>query len=334
LEIVTLSWVMENWGWKQVEAASREVEVEERIYKALFLIPENVSLQEVKVQEAGAILAASSGDKVYIVKEYFNPYNKPKAKEIFVHELAHILQGRYFKTPERRSHDERQAWSALTEGDAGLTAKEYGAEADPGDPPVSPQAQKTSSLHLYAFEMPDSLMRIWLFPYQYGQSFVEALYNDGGWMRVNQAYGDPPKTTEQIMHPEKYLEGERYVEVETPPLNASGWNSVKTDRFGEHFILVMLDTHLLEDESMEAAKGWNGDTFTYYEREDDYMFVWKIAWDTEEDAIEFSDAFVNMMSAVGADRLAINLWEARGEYITFERDGLSTLILGSTTMSY
>ena len=335
LEIVEVSWVRENWGWKQVEAASREIEIEERIYKALFLIPENVSLREIKVQQASAILAASWENKVYIVKEYFNPYDKAKAKEIFAHELVHILQGRYFKTPERRSHDGKQAWSALIEGDAGLTTREYiKTEADPRNPSALTLTQNASFSYIYALEIPDSLMQIWLFPYQYGEKFVKALYTDGGWARVNKAYKDPPQTTEQIMHPEKYLKGEWYAEVEAPPLNASGWISAKTDRLGEHFILVMLGTHLPTGESAEAAEGWNGDNFTIYEKENDYMFAWKILWDTEEDAVQFSGAFADMMRALGARGLATDLWKVRGEYITLERDGLSTLIVGSTTMSH
>jgi len=335
LEIVEVSWVRENWGWKQVEAVSREIEIEERIYKALFLIPENVSLREVKVQEAGAILAASWEGKVYIVKEYFNPYDKPKAKETFAHELTHILQGRNFKTPETKSHDEKQAWSALIEGDAGLTAKEcIKTEEDPINPSPLILAQKASFSYIYASKIPDSMMRIWLFPYQYGENFVRALYAKGGWERVNQAYEDSPQTTEQIMHPEKYLEGEWYAEVEAPPLNASGWTSAKADRLGEHFILVMLETHVPTDESAKAAEGWNGDNLTFYEKENDYMFTWKILWDTEEDTVQFSDAFADMMRALGAEELATGFWKVRGEYISFKRDGLSTLIVGSTTMSH
>jgi len=330
LKVVTVSWVKENWGWKQVEATSREVEIEERIYKALLLIPENVSLQEVKVQQAGAILAATLENNLYIVKEYFDPYDRLKAKEIFAHELTHIIQGRYFHAPERRSHDGKQAWSALIEGDAGLTAKEY-IEAQE-DPPTS--MLKASFSYTYASEKTDPLTEIWLFPYQYGENFVKALYAKGGWERVNQAYEDPPQTTEQIMHPEKYLEGEWYAEVEAPPLNASGWTSAKTDRLGEHLILVMLETHLPTDESAEAAEGWNGDNLTFYEKENDYTFTWKILWDTEEDTVQFSGTFADMMTALGAESLATGFWKVRGEYISFKRDGLSTLIVGSTTMSH
>lgn len=331
LNIVEVSWVEENWGWKQVEAASKELEMEERIYKVLFLIPENVSLREVKIQQAGAILAASWEDEVYIVKEYFDPYDNPRAKEILVHELTHILQGRYFETPERRSHDGKRAWSALIEGDAGLTVKEYKKmEADSNPPAALNLALKTSFSYIPSSKIPDSLMRIWLFPYQYGENFVRALHANGGWARVNQAYEDPPQTTEQIMHPEKYLDGEGYAEVEAPPLDSSGWVSAKTDRLGEHFILVMLETHLPTGEPVEAAEGWNGDNFTYYEKGNDYMFTWKIRWDTELDAVQFSGTFADMMRAVGAERLDNNLWEVRGEYISFKRDGLSTLIVGST----
>ena len=44
-----------------------------------------------------------------------------------------------------------------------------------------------------------------LFPYEQGLRFVRTLYAQGGWDAVNDAYRDPPRSTEQLLHPERYL---------------------------------------------------------------------------------------------------------------------------------
>ncbi|GAG43154.1 unnamed protein product, partial [marine sediment metagenome] len=125
-----------------------------------------------------------------------------------------------------------QAWSALIEGDAGLTVKKFIAQAD---------ITLENSQDLTA---DGPLTKLWLFPYLYGDGFVSDLFEVGGWEEINRAYLNPPGTTEQIMHPGKYLNGEKYVEVEVQPLDDSSWTLVETDRLGEHFILVMLQVHL------------------------------------------------------------------------------------------
>ena len=48
-----------------------------------------------------------------------------------------------------------------------------------------------------------------LFPYREGAQFVAALLDVGWWPAVNAAYLDPPVSTEQILHPEKYIQNPR-----------------------------------------------------------------------------------------------------------------------------
>jgi len=312
LQVVTLGWVEENWGaCHNVE----EIQVMEKIYKALFIIPENVDLLEVKSRQTGCTVAAASENKVYVVKEYFNPHERGKAIGILAHELTHVIQGTHFENSEPYSHDGKQAWSALIEGDAGLTAKKYLEQTG-----ITPE-------DFQDFTGYDPLTKLWLFPYQYGESFVRELFEAGGWNEVNHAYLNPPETAEQIMHPEKYLKGERYVEVRVQPLNESSWNLVKTDRLGEHFILVMLQAHLPKGEALKSAEGWNGDNLTYYENKEGYNLFWKILWDTEEDASEFSNSVNNLMLEVGAEKLKPNLWKTKSQQIKLETEAEETLII-------
>src|SRR5205823_39355 len=77
-----------------------------------------------------------------------------------------------------------------------------------------------------------------LFPYTAGVEFATTLYKRGGFKAINAALADPPRSTEQIMHPEKYLSTPRDqpVPVGLPPLTstlASGWTFQDTSTIGE-----------------------------------------------------------------------------------------------------
>jgi len=349
LKIVTLDWVEENWGRKFAEESSEELQVEEEIYKALFLIPQNLSLAEVMVEQAGTTMAAVWEGNLYVVREHFNPFEKLSAERTLAHEIMHMMQEKYFKSPEARFHDELQAWAALIEGDAGFTADKY-MEETAGRPTISDDTAFFSysnkpliAAHLPAVKMPESLVELWLFRYRYGESFVSALYKVGGWERVNAAYVNAPTTTEEILHPEKYLEDESFVLVDAIPLNSSDWNLLKTERFGEHFIRVMLSCHIPRDDAVKAAEGWRGDNFTYYKKEEDYLFTWKIVWDTEHDSIEFFDSFVQMMDAVDAHQIPPSwrgysnntvMWKAGNQYVSLTRNQSSVIVSGSTELNW
>lgn len=336
IEVVTISWARENWGRSYAEACRENILREERIYKALFMIPENVSLYEAKVEWAGVIVSAVWQDKIYVVREYFNPWG-PNSMETLVHELTHILQGKYFQIPDRPTHDGRKAKDALIEGDACLMGeayvnktKEHGLVEVINEQPLTERGEKPQFSE-YAAKLPDSISRLNYFPYEYGLKFVRTLHARGGWEAVNQAYENPPTTTEQIMHPSKYFAGEDALEVEELAVTEGGWQKIKSDRFGEHFILVMLGGWIPWDEAEKAAEGWGGDNFAYYERGDDYLFTWNITWDSTEEASEFYASFREMMNKTGAEEEAQNLWRAHGRYLSMRWEGASTLIVSSTS---
>lgn len=257
-----------------------------------------------------------------------------------------MIQEKYFKDPEVRFHDELQAWDALIEGDAGFTADKYIEEAT-ATPTVSDGlallffSNKPSVASHLAMVMPESLAELWLFRYKYGEGFVSTLYGVGGWEKVNAAYVKPPLTTEQILHPEKYLEGESFVLVNSIPLNSSDWSFVKMERLGEHFIRVMLSRHIPRDDAVKAAEGWHGDNFTYYKKGENRLFTWKIVWDTERDSVEFFDSFVQMMNALDAHqvppscRCSLNntvKWKAGNQYVSLIRNQSSVVITGFTEL--
>jgi hypothetical protein len=145
------------------------------------------------------------------------------------------------------------------------------------------------------------------FPYVQGLEFVRALQRSGGWNAVNDAYLAPPTTTEHILHPETYLAGEEAIEVVDNPLSTvlgEGWREIKDDSLGEWRTFLILAfgkdaaAHIDQDQAETAAEGWGGNHYQVYVNDGTARMVlashW--VWYTPEDAIEFSDAMMEMLS--------------------------------------
>jgi len=324
--VVTLDWVKENWGKRSVEANMGEVKIEEEIFRALFLIPENFSLSESKIQQAGYMMAALAGSTLYFVREYFDPYNEERARETVAHEIAHLLQSTNFKIEEPTEFDAKQVKNALIEGDAEVTKARYLLLR------LSRNVEKSSlpSGNRTLTES-DALWLLWVAPGIYGIEFVETLYEEGGWDKVNEAFDHLPISMEQIMHPEKYLAGEGIVDFELRTIGE--WELRKSDRFGELFILLVLARHIPVDEARFAAEGWAGDKFSYYRKNNDQLFLWKIFWDSPVDRDEFLAALEKMLRSVESEEIAPCYWRTYNGYLIVEPSDLSVTIIGASEVA-
>jgi hypothetical protein len=316
LEVVNQSWVIENWGIAYVD--DEEIQVEENIYKALFMISQDVNLTEIELQWTGMFHAAKWKGKIYVVEEKFDVTNEFKATSTFVHELTHITQDNY-SLPQRTTFDGSKSLSSLKEGDATLMADTF---KNDGVVPSPAEITKSSSSSL-----PEAIDKLNRFVYRYGVEFVKALYDydNGSWDGVNEAYENLPSTTEQIIHPEKYFAREDALPVEVSTITGD-WSLTMTDCFGEYYILVMLDNWLPIENAELVAEGWGGDVFNYYESGDDFLFTWDIVWDSNEDANEFYGAFQDMMEQTSADDLTDDCWFANERYLSIQLNENSTLI--------
>ena len=282
LKIVSREWVIENWGKPSVQQRQKVI-IDEVIFKSLLLIDENYNLSKFLLSWSGMILSATCGYDLYIVRDFFDP-NSPNAKRTLAHEITHIVQFHYFHPPQRETFDGKQALSALIEGDADLTADLF----------VN-LSQSSSSLD---GSVPKELLMLWSFPYDYGRGFVAFLYSIGGWKLVNQAYSSPPETTEQVIHPEKYLRNELF-KIPDVKINETNWNILRTDRMGEYFIYVLIFKWCGEEVAESASSGWNGDILVVGSNSSHYLVYWRICWDSANDAKEFFDAFCASCSKAG-----------------------------------
>ena len=141
------------------------------------------------------------------------------------------------------------------------------------------------------------------FPYTYGTEFVKALYTRGGFETVNRALADPPVSTEQILHPEKYLAAKRDmpVPVGVPPLTSTlgaGWTYRFTELLGEFELGVLLKNNGIKDAD-RAVLGWGGGQADLYENGPNSLLLLGTRWDTQRNAVEFERGLRQSLSLVG-----------------------------------
>lgn len=292
--------------------------------------PEEMRASELALKKLG-LVPPDFEFRPFIIKlltEQVAGYYDPKAQEFYLadwidldgqkpvmaHELTHALQDQHFnlrrfeKWPKGDSDAETAAHS-LIEGDATLAMIRYVTRDIKRAVAFAKSIGTGDNSSEQIDKAPSALRESLLFPYEQGSQWVTTLYRRGGWTLVSKAFTDLPQSTEQILHPDKYFAHEAPVKVDMPDVRAalgSGWKRIDYDVNGEWGYYLILNEYLKTGAS-SAAAGWSGDRFAVYEEpKTAQVFVAQMsAWDTEQDAKEFFDAYVRRTEAryTGASRI-------------------------------
>jgi hypothetical protein len=236
---------------------------------------------------------------------------------IVAHELTHALQDQHWGlstdvAPSAETHTDRVlARRALLEGDATWAsfATVAGGRLDDATR-ASVLAQLAALPAQLAASLPGvpALLRDTLvFQYQDGARFVDQLLARGGWPEVDRAEAAPPTSSEQVLHPERYLAAARdeptTIEVSgTSSLLRAGFTPVVADTLGEVVIRVLAGRVLPPEQAARVADGWDGDRLVAFARGTDVVLVWMTVWDSVADAIEFADALPLVSPGVTVQR--------------------------------
>ena len=138
-----------------------------------------------------------------------------------------------------------------------------------------------------------------LFPYREGLAFVAALRRRQPWSAIDAAFKRPPRSTEQILHPEKYVADEEPVVVAPPAPSALGTYKVAHSTvWGELGFQLFLRSHGIDAAiAAQAAAGWGGDRVVVLAKGDRTIGIARFEWDSEADAIEAHEAAVRALDA-------------------------------------
>ena len=196
------------------------------------------------------------------------PAGPQLAEFVLAHELTHALEDQRFGLPAEvgLSDDRTLAETALVEGTATTVMNRY--------------AQRYLDLFALAAEAEtidsgsgDELPRFAeaevTFSYLDGSRFVEDLIDLGaGWTLVDFAYERRlPATTEQILHPEKYVQNERPLPLPAAARPGSGWRPIDTGTLGEFGTREVLAEGEPGLGAALGADGWGGDRYRLFVRE-------------------------------------------------------------------
>lgn len=234
-------------------------------------------------------------------------FDKDEQKTTLAHELTHALQDQLYDLNAmeegiKSDDDMLLAFSALVEGDATLLMfVEMEDEQDVAQ--MDPVALR-ATFNIMSWMLPlaggktfrsapaifrDSL----IFPYFQGMLFVLTVASEGGWEAVHNIYSNPPLSTEQILHPHKYL-----LDVDVPQqiilpdladVLPDDWQRLGGNCLGE------LQTRILLKRvagGSVAAAGWDGDHYDVYRNaQGNLALVYASVWDSPRDAQEFESAY-------------------------------------------
>jgi hypothetical protein len=151
--------------------------------------------------------------------------------------------------------------------------------------------------------VPPVLINDMIFPYTAGVDFVVELYREGGFAAIDAAWANPPRSTEHILHPDRYLAGDAPQIVALVPLTATlgaGWELVDEDIMGEFYLRQYLAQQLPASAVGRAAAGWGGDRYAVYHNAAAGALVMalRLVWDTPADALEFAAAYADYPAAL------------------------------------
>ncbi|MDW8284135.1 MAG: hypothetical protein RMK29_20715, partial [Myxococcales bacterium] len=190
------------------------------------------------------------------------------------HEIEHALQDQHFdlkrfSRPLKEEGDRQLAHASLVEGDGTALMLEFVAKSmgvDLGQMSemafrLGKQMMQMTMSATPAFQQAPAVLRETLvFPYAAGLDFIESMRTHHPWSRINELFRQPPESTEQILHPEKYHSREQPVVVLPAPLTAlAGWRELKRDVLGEVLFKIWFGSKLPEEAAERAAAGWGGD---------------------------------------------------------------------------
>ena len=323
------------------EYPQEEARIDQEVYVLLDLMEQNEDLYTILIDVFSEQLVGfydyDSGE-LYVVSD--REELGPVEKVTFAHEYTHALQDQHFDLSslplqEEDNSDLATAALSLTEGDAVLAQYNYMMSYLSADE-LEAVLEESQQVEMEQFEAaPRFISESLLATYLEGFNFVLEL---GGWEDINQAYADLPQSTEQILHPEKYLVRDEPQDVLMPDLESAlgaGWSQLDSDVLGELSIRIYLETFVAQHVAEVAAEGWDGDRYLYLKSaEGEKLLALRSTWDSDSDADEFFDAYISFVreKSDGAWDLILEeaterQWRTEGLSLYLGRNGSDVLII-------
>ncbi len=335
------------------------IEHSRQLMVALGLLGPDVDLYALELAfRAGIVLGQYDPDTKQLYVITGTDPTSAMARVTFAHEYTHALQDQYYDIralmPKNSDNSDRDLGvSSLLEGDALLMEEIYQRQAmSPADRQEKQREENALAAGVDLSQVPLVLREETYFPYEQGPRFIgavlgqdairEALDQGAGYgPRVNRIFEDPPRSTAQIIHPEKYLAGENPVAVHFPDLAAAlgdGWQQLEADVLGEVDHRILIQQFSDRQRGEQAAAGWAGDGYVLLSNGDHVAVVVSSRWETPDAASTWYGAYAQTVAArYGSRAEAVEqrpdrtVWRTPDGMELLSRDGTATTILIAKT---
>jgi hypothetical protein len=319
-------------GEKQVPEKIRLLT--QRMLERFKLVPAGFNLMETEIAMLRSLVAGlydPDGDCFYVVRGKAALSSDGFAATA-AHELAHAYRDvdkDYWKRmvdSAVKDEDLFIAVSCLAEGDAQLIGRIVSgdhaavviqsAKDSPRDTALIMSSPAYRKYPLYLREM-------LITRYYIGQAFAAHVFEAGGWKALDAAFDNPPRSTEQILHPSKYIgpkkdEPVHFAGGDPAAALGDGWSLGCSGTAGEFQLRVTLTEAIGRKMATRATEGWDGGQYFVCEKKAAPMFVGYVTeWDTAEDATEFADAWLQFAARRDKSEAAkVRKLEGRRELVT------------------
>ncbi len=288
------------------------IALHQEVYRLLGLIPEDGDILQLQVALLKALVLGFYDPDVktlFVIEDL--GATSAVSRSTVAHELTHALQDQYYdiNAVEKRVQNDWDAESAYTdvlEGDARNSENAYtGRFFSQSD--FAEQLRSFATLPSPGVTIPDAIRRELDTPYTDGLRFVRNVsprLQNG----VDSLFTNLPKTTEQILHPQKYIDGEGPKVVDLKPVQDAlgpGWREMGSSTLGEFTWqnILLLGVSDLRS-AQNGADGWGGDRWNLYGRDDGgRLMEIGVSWDSVDQAKKFWSAFVGSLNGRSGGRL-------------------------------
>jgi len=288
-----------------------DVRAEELTLKMLGLVPKDFDLRrntlELLTEQAAAFYDYNQ-KRLFVLK---GAGEGEEERVALIHELAHALADEHFHLAKfihdgMQSDDDATARQAVMEGQATWLMAAYIAKEGGGKPEI-PQAMvemmkksiESSAVQQYPVfsQAPLYIRESLVFPYADGLAFQDAVFRKLGKDAFAEVFLHPPKSSGQILHPERYL-GHAGVAIPEPPLapHAREFHKMADGTLGEFDFRVLLEQYASAEEA-SLAEHLVGGSYELLEHKREKFVILGVAsaWDSPDSAEKYFELYRRVM---------------------------------------
>lgn len=205
--------------------------------------------------------------------------------------VVHALQAQHFPLPRARlAPDEYAALRAIYEGDGALAniLFQRSLRGEAIDAPITNEELDRSWLHLVRDhpDVPYELRALRLLSFRHAARFLEQRWRRAGWEGVNAVFRAPPRSTAELVHPERHPARARAPRAMPLRYRRPSLARLESASFGELaaslYFGVARDGRLAPD----LAAMLEDDRADVYASDDVLAIAWATWWSTEDAASE------------------------------------------------